>query len=161
MKTGRPPEKPDPKICDALIDWIEKGQTLRDFCRQKNMPAYSTIYRWAEKDEEFAARLARARDIGQDLLAEETLEIIDTFPIEAVNNETKRLDAAHVTWLRNRCEQRMKLLAVWNPRKFGQRVDVTSGGKGLNITIDMSADDQQALNDRSTAAGEISGGTIK
>jgi hypothetical protein len=136
-KIGRPVEKPDPKICDAVIAWIEAGKTLREFCRQKGMPSYGTIYAWLNKDELFAERFARARDIGLDVIADETLEIIDTFPVEALSGDGKRLDSAHVAWLRNRVDQRMKLLAVWKPSKYGAKVDVTSEGKGLNITIDL------------------------
>lgn len=136
-KTGRPVEKPDQKICDEVIAWIEDGKTLRSFCREKGKPSFGTIYNWMNKDELFAERFARARDIGLDVIADETLEIIDTFPVEAVTDNGSRLDSAHVAWLRNRVDQRMKLLAVWKPSKYGAKVDVTSEGKGLNITIDL------------------------
>ena len=87
-----------------------------------------------EKDTEFAARIAHARELGHDAIAEETLEIIDTFPIEAVSDSGSRLDAGHVSWLKNRVEQRMKLLAKWNPKKYGDKVGVQhEGGVTLNV----------------------------
>ena len=162
MRTGRPPEKPDPKICDEIIAWLEDGRTLREFCRQKGKPSFSSVYRWIEKDEDFAERFARARDVGQDLIAEGTLELIDAEPQRIVTDGGNgRIDPGWVQNQRNRVEQRMKLLMVWNPRKYGNKVDVTSAGKGLNITIDMGTDDQRTFNDRSVEQLESAGGTIK
>ncbi len=79
------------------------------------------MYDWLDKDKEFAARFAQARDVGADVIAEEALSIIDTFPIEAVSDSGSRLDSAHVAWLKNRAEMRLKLLAKWNPKKYGDR----------------------------------------
>jgi hypothetical protein len=105
--------------------------------------SFSTVYLWCDKDEDFAQRFARAREIGHDVIAEECLEIIDT---EAEMAETtsqsggsSHRDSAHVSWMKNRVEMRLKLLAKWNPKKYGDKVDVTSGGKqvGLAINIDL------------------------
>lgn len=125
-KRGRPkgsgiihkPENHMVKICE----WISEGKTLRDYCRQPNTPSFHTVYAWQENDPEFARRFARARDVGHDLIAEDCLEIIDT-PAELAGSEEGgfRRDSAHVTWLRNRAEYRLKLLAKWNPKKYGDR----------------------------------------
>jgi hypothetical protein len=98
-------------IAEELVEWISQGKTLREFCRLEGKPAWRTVYDWQVKDKEFSARIAHARELGHDAIAEETLEIIDTFPIEAVSDSGSRLDAGHVSWLKNRVEQRMKLLA--------------------------------------------------
>lgn len=139
-KIGRPPEKPDPVIVEEILEALRNGMTLRAYCRQPGKPHWNTVYNWVEKDEEFAGRFAQARSQGLDAIAQDTLDIIDTFPVEALSGDGKRLDSAHVTWLRNRVEQRMKLLAVWDPKRFGAKVDMTSDGKavGLNIVIDMN-----------------------
>ena len=114
------------------------------------------------RSEDFAERFARARDVGQDLIAEGTLELIDAEPQRIITEGGNgRIDPGWVQNQRNRVEQRMKLLMVWNPRKYGNKVDVTSAGKGLNITIDMGTDDQRAFNDRSVEQLESAGGTIK
>ena len=133
-KVGRPPEPVPQDIAYELCLWISEGKTLRDFCRQEGMPAFRTVYDWMEKDPEFAARIAHARELGHDAIAEETLEIIDTFPMEAVSDSGSRLDSGHVAWLKNRVEQRMKLLAKWNPKKYGDKVGVQhEGGVTLNV----------------------------
>lgn len=131
---GRPPEAVPEDIAEEIIDWISTGQTLRDYCRQEGKPAWRTVYAWLEKDVDFYARFAHARELGHDAIAEETLTIIDTFPIEAVSDSGSRLDSGHVAWLKNRVEQRMKLLAKWNPKKYGDKVGVQhEGGVTLNV----------------------------
>ena len=140
---GRPVEPVPQDKADAIIEWVSLGKTLREWCRENNLH-FSTVYDWIEKDEEFARRFARAREIGHDVIAEETMEIIDTFPMMAESeNGGSRVDSGHVTWLRNRVDQRLKLLAKWNPKKYGDKVDVTSGGEkvGLAINIDLGKDE--------------------
>ena len=141
-RIGRPPEPVPLDKADAIIDWISTGQTLRQWCRENDIH-YSTVYLWMAKDDEFAQRFAQARDIGHDCIADEILEIIDTEPEMAEtfsqSGGSKHRDSGHITWLKNRAEQRLKLLAKWNPKKYGDKVDVTSGGKqvGLAINIDL------------------------
>lgn len=143
---GRPPEPVPKDKAEDIIEWISHGKTLRDYCRIEGNPAWRTVYLWLEKDEDFAARFARAREMGHDMIAEECLEIIDTEAEFAEsfsqNGSSKHRDSAHVTWLRNRAEQRLKLLAKWNPKKYGDKIDVTSKGEktGLMINIDMGED---------------------
>ena len=131
---GRPPEAVPGDIAEELVEWISQGKTLREYCRQPGKPAWRTVYAWMEKDVDFYARIAHARELGHDAIAEETLEIIDTFPMEAVSDSGSRLDSGHVAWLKNRVEQRMKLLAKWNPKKYGDKVGVQhEGGVTLNV----------------------------
>ena len=139
-KRGRPQTKPDPKIMDALIDHVSEGNTIRAFCRQKGMPSYGTIYNWRLKDEKFAERLARAREIGFDAIAEEILEIIDTEPEFAEQwSETggsKKRDAAFAQWKKNQGEMRLKLLAVWSPQKFGAHIgDAPRDAQPITINV--------------------------
>lgn len=138
---GRPPEQVPEHHAAAIIDWISLGKTLREWCRNNNIH-YSTIYLWMAKDKDFAQRFAHARDIGHDAIAEETMEIIDTFPMEVMGDGSSRLDSGHVAWMKNRVEQRMKLLAKWNPKKYGDKVGVEHSG-GLNLTVATGVPDSE------------------
>ena len=134
-KLGRPTEKPDPLIVNEIIDWIAHGNTLRSYCRLKNKPNWRTIYNWLEKDDgDFITRFAHARDMGADAIAEECLEIIDSPPPLCGSEGNTRLDPAAVQMQKNRVEARLKLLAKWNPKKYGERVDV-AGKADINLTI--------------------------
>ena len=139
-KMGRPPEAVPEAVAEEIVEWISQGKTLRDFCRLEGKPAWRTVYAWMEKDKDFYARIAHARDLGYDAIAEETLEIIDTPPEMAESwsqsGGSKHRDSAHAGWLKNRVEQRMKLLAKWSPKKYGDKVGVEhSGAIALDAAI--------------------------
>lgn len=123
----------DPSMADAIIEWISEGKPLREFCRQPNSPAWRTVYDWMDANSDFAARFARARDMGADAIAEEALEIANT-PLEGVRRETGGKDGdknVYEDMLGHRklqVETRLKLLAKWNPKKYGDKIDHTLAG---------------------------------
>lgn len=139
---SRPKEPVPQKVANSIIEWISDGKPLREFCRQKGAPNWRTVYLWLEKDDEFRARFAQARDMGADAIAEEALEILDQFPLMADGKDGSRIDSGHVSWMKNRFEGRLKLLSKWNPNKYGDKLDVTSKGEqvGLAINIDLGGD---------------------
>jgi hypothetical protein len=118
-----------------VIAWIEAGKPLAEYCRLPGKPALRTVYDWKEKDEAFAARFARARDIGYDIIAEDTAQLAESKPgvfIDAAGNE--RIDPGFVQWQRLRVDTRLKLLAKWSPAKYGDRQSVEhSGGVSINV----------------------------
>jgi hypothetical protein len=110
------------EICERLAE----GEPLRQICRDDHMPAWRTVYDWIEADKDFAARIARARDLGFDAIAEEALEIADTTE-EGVRIEEGGKDGGKTIredmlgHRKLRVETRLKLLAKWSPKKYGER----------------------------------------
>jgi hypothetical protein len=112
-----------------IVDRISDGEPLRQICRSDDMPSWRTVYRWMEENEGFAARFARARELGFDAIAQEALEIADTpeqgeeVTVKADGSEeTKRADMLGHRKLR--IETRLKLLAKWDPKRYGERTHV-------------------------------------
>jgi terminase small subunit-like protein len=118
---------------DAIIAWISEGKPLREFCRQEGSPAWRTVYDWLEANVDFAARFVRARDMGADAIAEEALEIANT-PLEGVRREMGGKDGPKEIYedmlghRKLQVETRLKLLAKWHPKKYGDKIDHTLGG---------------------------------
>jgi hypothetical protein len=133
--------------------WIESGKTLRSYCRQDGKPSYGTVYDWLEADAHTPekteiSRFAHARDLGEQQILQECLEIADdTQPGEIVTErpvffegnpvfgpdgkqliaiERKRADMLEHRKLR--IETRLKLLAKWNPKKYGDKVQAELTG---------------------------------
>jgi len=126
-KGGRPPQEiPEDALerVDELCAWLASGKTLRTYCQQPGNPTWQTVYRWMEKNSEFAEQYARAREKGHDAIAEETMDLIDTTP----------KDSVEVAWRKNQVWLRLQLLAKWNPKKYGDRVGVDHQG-GINVTV--------------------------
>ena len=126
--TGRPSSKPNQVIVEEICDWIAHGKTLRSYCRLKGKPSWRTIYNWLDKDSEFSSRFTQVRMMGADAIAEEALELIDTPPVLTGSEDSPKLDNAHVNWMRNRADLRLKLLAKWFPQRYGDRVGLDHTG---------------------------------
>jgi predicted DNA-binding transcriptional regulator AlpA len=137
-KTGRPlgdtlfPNKE--KLKERVVAWLSEGRTLKDFCRQEETPSYATIYRWIDEDKQFARHFAHAREMGHDVIAEEALQIADNMhmgrKVVTHSGGDEGDDAMTVTeedMLGHRklqIETRLKLLAKWNPKKYGDATTI-------------------------------------
>lgn len=110
------------KIADEICERLSDGEPLRQICRDSHMPAWRTVYDWIKADAEFAARIAQARDAGFDAIAEDTIQMIDEVPERTETKFGDKVDVGHVQWQKNRVEQRLKLLAKWSPKKYGERL---------------------------------------
>jgi len=108
--------------------WIESGKTLRSYCRQEGKPSYGTVYDWLERDAEQNSRFARARDLGEAQILQECLEIADNTQIGEIvtskpDGSTEVKSADMIEHRKLRIETRLKLLAKWNPKKYGEKVE--------------------------------------
>lgn len=136
---GRPSDY-SPQVAEAIIEWIAAGKPLREFCRQEDTPAWRTVYDWLERNPDFSARFARARDMGADAIAEQALEIADT-PLEGVRTEVggkdgpKEIREDMLGHRRLQVETRLKLLAKWNPKKYGEKLAVGGDAEAPPIRV--------------------------
>lgn len=130
-------------IADEIVHRIADGETLRAICRDEHMPAWRTVYDWIGEHEEFAARIARSRDLGFDAIAEDTIAMIDEAPERCATPAGDKVDAGYVQWQKNRVEQRLKLLAKWSPKyRDQQRVELAGGTKDqIRIVSEFDGDD--------------------
>lgn len=136
-------------IADEICDRIANGETLRAICREAGMPAWRTVYDWRVSHPQFAARIAQARELGYDAIAEEALDIADT-PVEGVRREEsadgyKEIRDDMLGHRRLQVDTRLKLLAKWAPKKYGDKIDVTTGGDSLNLSAEERQAKLQAL----------------
>ena len=132
-KNGRP-SKYTPELAAEICERLSNGEPLRQICRSDHMPSWTSIYAWAAADKELSDRIAQARDMGADAIAEEALEIIDAPPERVLTKTGEVIDSAYVTWQRNRAELRLKLLAKWHPKKYGDR-QIIAGDKDNPLTV--------------------------
>lgn len=104
------------------------------------MPHWTTVYDWIEGDEAFSLRIARARKLGFDAIAEEALSIADT-PVMGEESEKsgKNIKIKRGDMLGHRklqVETRLKLLAKWCPEKYGERTAMElTGASGGPVQI--------------------------
>jgi hypothetical protein len=140
-KTGRPSTY-DPAVATKICEQLSEGISLREICRQEGMPPWQTVYSWMERDASLVEAIARAREIGYDALAEECLKIADDGTNDYVEGERgPQLNNEHIQRSKLRIETRLKLLAKWNPKKYGERVQVAGDADSpLKVEAEVQAD---------------------
>ena len=59
---------------DRILERLVDGESLSAICRDEGMPAVRTVQNWMADDEDFAARITRAREAGFLVRAERAVE---------------------------------------------------------------------------------------
>jgi transposase-like protein len=112
---GRPKQRADMVKLgeheDAIFEALDEGKTQSAIAAEIGVMR-SSLTRWLNANAERKAALHEARTLASEGLAEETLEIADA---------VKGIDNAEVQSAKLRIETRMKLAAVWNPERYGER----------------------------------------
>jgi hypothetical protein len=145
------PAKKTPKLIEEVLSRIAQGETLASLGRELNFHPVSWNF-WVREDEDLALAYAQARDVGADVIADDVLRIIDEEPERVVqideegNKSTSRIDSAGVAWAKNRAELRLKLLAKWHPKKYGDKQQVEVGNKdGEALKVDVKLPDPMVV----------------
>jgi hypothetical protein len=137
QKNGRPTKYTKvlgEKICELLAT---TSMGLTTICRQADMPNVSTIHRWLNKDKEFCDTYTHAREAQADYLADEIIEIAD----ETENDHTtidigdgveiQKVNTEAIQRSKLRVEARKWKASKLAPKKYGEKMDVTSGGEKI------------------------------
>jgi hypothetical protein len=146
-KTGRP-SKYTPALAAEIAQRISMGEPLRKICRDEHMPHWTVMYDWLAQDDSLSLRVARAREVGYEAMAEETLEIADNFHLgqtQVIDDKGNKVTIEDMLGHRKlRIETRLKLLACWSPAKYGTKVQM--GGDPNNpLKIEVKTEAEQGL----------------
>jgi hypothetical protein len=130
------PAKKNPKLLEEVLSRIAGGETLAALGRELDFHPQSWAD-WMRADEGLAVAYARARDVGADVLAEQALALIDGEP----DRVDGKIDPGFVQWKRAQVDTRLKLLACWNPKKYGTKQTHEIGNKeGETLKVESNAD---------------------
>lgn len=136
-RIGRPPQPIPSDKADSVIEWISQGKSLLSWSKLPGNPSAVAVYLWRDKDPEFASRLARAREIGYEVIEQQIHDIADS-PLMGEEVETTGVGNRKTTKTKRgdmlghrklQIETRLKLLAIWNPAKYAERRMMEHSGK--------------------------------
>jgi len=117
---------------------IEKGRALRNVLKDDNMPSTSTFYQWLDSNEEKAKQYARATQVRADIIFDEIIDIADdSSGDKKVVEHGKVMDGEYVARSRIRIDTRKWVLSKLNPKKYGDKLDVSSLGEKINTNISI------------------------
>jgi hypothetical protein len=100
------------ELVTDICDHLSTGKAIADVARLQGYPSADSIYRQMYRDAAFAARIARAREAGQDHEADAIVSMADVATVE--------------DWqvVKLRMEARKWRAAKLAPKKFGERQTV-------------------------------------
>lgn len=147
-KTGRP-SKHTPELAAEICERLSTGETMRQICRDEHMPHWTQVYEWLARDDSLSLRVARAREAGFDALAEEALDIANTQHMgrkkvfsSGAGEDDDSVTVTEEDALGHRklqIETRLKLLACWNPQKYGNKVAL-GGDPGNPVKVEVQSE---------------------
>ena len=147
------------QILEKIATGLSEGVPLRELCREEGMPSFVAVYDWINADPDWNLRIARAREFGADALAEECLSIADNASNDWMDNHNPddpgyKINGEHVQRSKLRIETRLKLLAKWSPKKYGDQLKVEHSGEiASRAPVDPAA--ALAAAKQSEDAGEV------
>lgn len=142
------------EAADRIVAALCEGKPLAQVCREIGV-GLSTVYDWQAADEAFAGRIARAREVGEEVIAASCLDIADDGRRDYVANEdgVPVVDHDHIQRSKLRIDTRLKLLAKWNPKKWAER-QVLAGDASNPLAFTAKLD---TLDDATLAAIALAG----
>ncbi len=143
-------EKTD--IFDAVCQEIEKGKSLRQVLREnETMPSTQTLYKWIDSDSEKSKQYARACELRADIIFDEMVDIADDGTNDYMQKmigdgiQIEVLNSEHIQRSRLRIDTRKWILSKMNPKKYGDKTDITTNGKSITSRYDeMSVEEMEA-----------------
>lgn len=131
-------EKEVTEVFNYVCLEIEKGRALRNVLKDDKMPSTSTFYQWLDSNEEKAKQYARATQVRADIIFDEIIDIADdSSGDKKVVEHGEVMDGEYVARSRIRIDTRKWVLSKLNPKKYGDKTDITSGGEKINTNISI------------------------
>lgn len=144
-KTMGRPSKYSQELADTICLRLACGESMRSVCRDSDMPSMQTMWTWLREKPDFLEQYERAKQESADAMSEDALALADESAEVIVGDD--RSDSARVQAKKLQVDTRKWLMAKMKPKKYGDKVDVTSGGKPLpllgGITRDTDNDGDQ------------------
>jgi hypothetical protein len=149
---GRPSLATDERK-NAILEGISKGTPLTVICRDLGI-CDDTVRDWMRLDERFNRDIASARILGFDAIAMEALEIADdrsndTILIGKAGHEYEAPNKEWIARSKLRVETRLKLLAKWDPKRYGdlmrQEISGPDGSPIAQTSVSMTAEQESQL----------------
>lgn len=132
-------------VTDFVCAEIEMGKSLREIFRESliELPARKEFYRWINENELFCNQYARACELRAENIFEEIIEISDDSGEDITIDEMgiPRENREFVSRSRLRVDARKWVLSKMNPKKYGEKLDITSDNKHILDFKDMSDED--------------------
>lgn len=106
------------KMADAILERLANGESMVQICSSDEMPGLRTVMRWAVDNTDFGIEYAQAREAQAEVMDDKILTAADGAKADP---QAARVQIDAYKW-------RAAKLA---PKRYGEKIDVTSGGEKI------------------------------
>jgi len=124
------------KVFLDIIQEIELGRSLKSILDDESSPINrSTFYRWLNDNPERIELYKRATEIRADDIFDDMLELADDGSKDYYYdvNGNRQQSMVAVNRSRLQLDTRKWVLGRMNPKKYSEKLDITSGGDKLKV----------------------------
>lgn len=134
-------------LADHICEQLAIGYSMRTVCKSNDMPAPSTVFKWLREHTEFSEQYAKAKQEATDAMAEDLLDIADDGSNDYMEDENgnSRYNGDSVQRARLRVDTRKWLMSKMKPKKYGERLDLSSESTVTHKYEDMSDEQLEAI----------------
>ena len=137
-----------PELADEICDLLSDGISLRKVCERDEMPSKVTVLKWLRTNDEFVTQYARAKDEAADSLADDIQDIGEKVLKGEYDANSARVAIDAKKWTASKLK----------PKKYSERLDLTSGGEKINRGMELAEIDAALA--RAEAAGTKSAASL-
>lgn len=128
------------ELSDRICELLALGNSMRKVAEMEDMPSMSTMFKWLRENDQFSQQYAKAKEESADAMAEDLLYIADT-PVMGEVKTIKPDGSVEIKQdemlghRRLQVDSRKWLMAKMKPKKYGDKIDMTTNGKDLPTPI--------------------------
>lgn len=142
MKRSSRPVEFTQEFADIICGELAVGHSVRKICEDVKMPTRDTFFKWIREHKDFADQYARAKEESVASIFEEMTEIVDDGRNDWMQDQYMKgkspgwkVNGEAVQRSKLRWEDRRWKLSKLAPKKYGDKLDITSDGKALPTPI--------------------------
>ena len=142
LTTIRYSEDQRERIVDHVCAEITKKRFVSSILAEdEGMPSSPTFYGWLGENEEWSNKVARAREFGMEAHVEDMIAIADNatddvyIEYDKNDNPVAKIDGSAIQRAKVQIYAREKAAQMLSPKRFGAKLDLTSGGKELPAPV--------------------------
>lgn len=126
---GRPSDYTK-ELGEKICSLVAEGKSLRTVCLNEWSPSMPTIFAWFRKHEEFLNQYERAKEESTNAHLD-TIEDLGDLAIQHSETADPKAAGAVVSAYKLKADNLKWVMSKLKPKKYGDKVDVTSDGKAI------------------------------
>ena len=137
------------KIFDSICELIINGKSLRTALKENNNISAQTFFIWLREDDDKSKQYTRATTERDELMFEDMFDIADDSTSDYIETDSgKVFNSEHLQRSKLRVDTRKWALSKIMPKKYGDKLDLTTDGEKIQQQATMTQDQINKLIDK-------------